>query len=164
MTADHFQTLGLGPGRHDPRAVALRFHALRSEALRLLARPETVRQGEARLDALHLAYNALRDGGAADADRADHLAQLRALIAASLEDGLLRYSRRQRILDAGRAAGLSDFETQLVIAQVQFGDCDSPGLFAPSASSARRPVVWPFVTAAAMLGLAVLLAEVWWFG
>ncbi len=164
MTAEHFfQTLGLAPGRHDSGTLARRFRELRAEALHLLASPDTAMQGEARLDALHLAYRALSAQTAATPAGADALGDLRALIAASLEDGLLRYSRRQQILEAGRAAGLSDFQTQLVIAQVQFGDDHAaPALPAQRPACAPRRRTWPFLTAAALLGLAGLLAEIWW--
>lgn len=49
------------------------------------------------------------------------IVELREMIAASLEDGLLRHSRRRRILAAARRLGLTPFNAQLLIAQVQFG-------------------------------------------
>lgn len=47
--------------------------------------------------------------------------ELRTLIVAMMEDGLLRYSRRQRILEEARQRGIDEFHAQLLIAQVQMG-------------------------------------------
>lgn len=49
------------------------------------------------------------------------VAELRSLIAASLEDGLLRHSRREFILAEAARRGLTPFNAHLLIAQVQFG-------------------------------------------
>lgn len=69
----------------------------------------------------------------ADARRRDeNVARLRRLIADSLEGGLLRYSRRQAILDEARRLGVSDFNAHVLIAQVQFGDASvSPASTGP---------------------------------
>lgn len=47
---------------------------------------------------------------------------LKRLIDESLEEGLLRFTERQRILAEGRRRGFSDFHTHLLIAQRQHGD------------------------------------------
>ena len=124
------------------------------------------------LDQLHLAYAALRDPrGQAEylrtrAAGADAATRLRQLIAAALEDGLLRYSRRQDILTGARRLGFSEFHTPLLIAQVQFGE-DEPGLdAAPRSRGARRDRsrAWAGLAAAGLLALALFLALVRWLG
>lgn len=169
MAAEHLQILGLAPGRHDPRVLAERFEALRAEALAMLARPETGERGAARLDALHWAYRAAcRDanvGARSDVNRhGDASAELQAIIAASLEDGLLRYSRRQQIIEAGRARGFSDFQTQLLIAHTQYCDAGQYDEAPRSIAAPPRRPVWPFVAASALLAVAMFLMQVWWVG
>lgn len=127
VAPDDFTILGLAPGHYDEAEITRRFQKARARVLSDLARPETRPAAERRLDELHVAYAALRHAAAdrgprADASSSDATARMRRLIAASLEGGLLRYSQRQRILEAGRELGFNDFQTQLLIAQVQFGD------------------------------------------
>ena len=80
--------------------------------------------------------------------------------------GLLRYSRRVRILEEARRLGVSDFHTQLLIAQVQFG---GPIVTAPRGGRAARipdspkRVVARFA-AAGVLALALFLVAIRWFG
>lgn len=135
---DHFAALGLTPGTYDPRVIAQRYLELRQRAGASLFDDDESRQ---RLAELSAAYEVLRDPEQQAAHRAlrrfDAPADsLRRVIDASLEDGLLRYSRRQEILAAGRALGFSDFQTHLMIAQVQFGDERID--FNPTASATRN--------------------------
>ena len=122
-----------------------------------------------RLDELHLAYAALRNPQTqaellrTRTDETDDVTRLRRLIATALEDGLLRFSRRQDILVEARRLGFSDFQTQLLIAQVQFGD-DS---FQPAtASSANHDSsrAWARFAAAGVLALVMFLVLVRWLG
>jgi hypothetical protein len=122
MSHDPYTILGLTPGRYDAAELRRRLDDRRAE---LGARAKT-REGA---DELHVAYAVLREPDNQTVylkrfDRRsspDGAAELRALIAASLEDGLLRHSRRMRILKEGRRLGISPFHTQLLIAQTQFG-------------------------------------------
>lgn len=124
---DCFSILGLEPGRYDCGALTRRFIDRRRELLADRRRsPSDVHRS---LDELHVAYSMLRDRGAQTQHRRELQAQaveplsgLQHLIAASLEDGLLRRSRRESILAEGRRRGLSDFHTHLLIAQTQFGE------------------------------------------
>lgn len=167
MARDYLTVLGLAPSTCDPAEVTRRYQLLRGRLLIGLEQPETSPEAQLRLEELHLAYAALRSRlarHAADAsDRDDHrVAELRLFIEASIEDGLLRYSRRQAILSEARGLGFSDFQTHVLIAEVQFGGrsvlCptieDHPG----SAGSHK----WPFVAAAALLAGAMFLALVQW--
>ena len=167
MGRDYFTILGLAPGRYDSAEIARRFRAERARLLAQLHDPSTHVEARRRLEDLHLAYAALRDPGAqaeylaARVGASDDVAYLRRLIAASLEDGLLRYSRRQEILAEARERGFSDFQTQLLIAQVQFGD-DS---FSPATPHYRRrdfTRTRARLAAAGVLALAMFLALVRW--
>ena len=133
---------------------------MRTEVLRVDVDRMTAR----RLDDLHMAYTVLRtDEGQSEllrslAEDDDAPLHLRRMIAAALEDGLLRYSRRQEILAEARRLGLSDFQTQLLIAQVQFGDerIESP---APAKSSrgapAERRQAWSMFAAVGVLAIGI---------
>ncbi|MCG3126959.1 MAG: hypothetical protein CHACPFDD_01814 [Phycisphaerae bacterium] len=146
---DHFATLGLTPGVYDPREIAERFLEMR---LRLSESPFDDDDSRTRLAAISKAYEVLRDPAKQAAHRelrrfdapAD---SLRRVIDASLEDGLLRYSRRQEILAAGRALGFSDFQTQLMIAQVQFGDERIDFTPCGAVSRSAAPHAWPGASA-----------------
>ena len=128
MARDYFAVLGLAPGRYDPRDITGRFYAERARWLGLLDDSRRHAEARERLDELHIAYAALRDPRRqaeylrALAGDGDPQTALRALIAASLEDGLLRYSRRQAIVERAREFGFNDFQAQLLIAQTQFGE------------------------------------------
>lgn len=184
MARDYFAVLGLTPARHAPEAVARQFLLARA---RLLAEwragdaPDDARQ---RLDDLHLAYATLRDPErqAAYLRRAaggDAAAELRDLIAASLEDGLLRYSRRQAILARARELGFSEFHAHLLIAQVQFGDGEVPPWLQAAPAGPRLPAAdagdrdgargrparrWARVAATSALAAAIFLYLVRWVG
>lgn len=172
MARDYFAVLGLTPGRHDPREVARRFLAERQRLLGELDDPTKHTESRRRLDQLHLAFAALRDprrqedylrARSADVDR---VAALRRLIADSLEDGLLRYSRRQAILERARELGLSEFQAQLLIAQVQFGDHEITAL--PELGGPRKaphnPRAWARPAAVGVLALGMFLYLVRWLG
>lgn len=164
---DCFAILGLKPDRYDPSALARRFVERRRELLSDRRRaPSEVHRS---LDELHVAYALLRDRNAqTDHQRelsrspADPLTGLQHMIAASLEDGLLRRSRREAILAEGRRRGLSDFHTHLLIAQTQFGRervlaFDDPRDERLRDSQQRSSARF---AAALVLGLALFLATV----
>lgn len=164
---DCFAILGLEPGRYDAAALARRFQQRRSGLLadRRLPAAE-VHRG---LDQLYVAYRLLRDEAAlTDHHRelvtknADPISGLRHLIAASLEDGLIRRSRRVAILAEGRRRGLSDFHTHLLIAQTQFGEKRVLAFDDPRDQPAReiqRRFAARFA-AALVLGLALFLMTI----
>lgn len=170
MGTDFFAILGLAPGRYEPAEITRRFQNERRRLLVALNDPSTYTDVRRQLDQLHLAYVALRDAAAQDALLAarnqpeDEIAALRKLIAASLEDGLLRYSRRQEILDAAQRLGFSEFQTQLLIAQVQFGDAVVP--MAPRKREElhveERSRKWAAITAATLMALALFLFMLRW--
>jgi hypothetical protein len=172
MSRDYFATLGLTPGRYEPREIARRFAARRRRLLADLDDPTRHVESRRRLNELYLAYNALRDPrrqvecARRGDDGDDRVARLRTLIEASLEGGLLRCSRRAEILAEGRRLGFSEFHTQLLIAQVQFGDgivmppCGRRG--SGSAESAAR--IGARFAAAGVLALALFLAMIRWLG
>jgi len=163
MARDYFAILGLSPGRYDSREITRRFVERRSQLLATLADPATHAKTRQQLEDLHLAYRVLRDPQrqseylAARAADEDRLGQLRRMIAASLEDGLLRYSRRQMILEHARKLGLSDFQAQVLIAQVQFGDGDFMDWPATPRATSPRAAVWRRAAAVGVLGLAMFL-------
>ncbi len=172
MVRDYFAILGLTPGRYAPAEITRRFRTERQSLLAQLDDPATHRQARRQLDELHVAYALLCDPRAqaeclrAQRDDCDDVARLRHLIAASLEDGLLRYSRRQEILAQGQRTGLSDFQTHLLIAQVQFGDDQIRPIVS---GRARRDVqeprrVWARFAAVGVLALAMFLAMIRWLG
>ena len=168
MAHDYYTILGLSPGRYDAAEITRRFQARRTTLLAQLADAARYQETRRELDQLHLAYAALRDPRRQDdylpraATDGDALAQLRGLIAASLEDGLLRYSRRQDILERGRALGLGDFQTQLLIAQVQFGAAETPVGLVAFGTHVARPVS-DSRTWARLAGVGVLAATIFLF-
>lgn len=171
MPRDYFAILGLAPGQYDPAEITRRFQRERQRLLQALNDPSSYRRARRQLDDLHLAYAALRrpQGQAAvvtaapPAENGD-VARLRRMIAASLEDGLLRYSRRRDILDAARELGFSEFQTQLLIAQVQFGDDQIPvgGSIGEQRSVNAAARAWTGVTAVAVLALAMFFTMMHW--
>jgi len=165
MPRDDFALLGLTPGRHDPRAITLRFEAERARWLAALHDPRTYETARTHLEELHLAYRALLAGrGQSAAQPLDRATELRQLIAASLEDGLLRHSRRQAVVAKGQGLGFNEFQVQLLIAQVQFGGPPEPALAsAPAASGAApHPRAWARVAAVGVLALVMFLGMVRW--
>ena len=169
MSDDYFTILGLAPRRYKPRDITRRFQRVRTSLIAELG--DTVSTAEARrkLDQLHLAYNALRepDAQASYLDErvsADDATAVRRLIAASLEGGLLRFSRRQMILAESRRRGFSDFQTQLLIAQVQFGDTRIAPLTSAGDTGWRTSVrrAWPQLLAIGLLAVAIFLILIGW--
>jgi hypothetical protein len=170
MSRDYFAILGLRPGRYDPAEITRRFRALRQQLLAKLHDPGSHAESRRQLDELHVAHTGLRDPHRqAEYLRRRHqddLTRLRHLIADSLEDGLLRQSRRAIILEEARHLGLSDFQAQLLIAQVQFGDeqltpAGDHSVWVASADGSR---VRARLAAAGILALALFLAMVRWLG
>lgn len=191
MVRDYFAILGLVPGRYAPAEITRRFESERQRLLTALHEPAQYVRSRQQLEELHVAYLVLRDpraqadylqtrgteedaaqkpAGAAQPEREQRAAHLRQLIAAALEDGLLRYSRRQMILEEGRRLGFSDFHTQLLIAQVQFSDEPAPPPVSTNTSFPHEPSrqpsprAWARWTAAGMLGAALFLAMMRWLG
>ena len=172
MGKDYFAILGLAPGNYNAAEINGRFQAERARLLTQLDNPAAHSAVRHRLDDLHLAYAALREPRQqaehlrTRVNGADDVTQLRQLIAAALEGGLLRYSRRQEIITEAQRLGFSDFQTQLLIAQVQFGDDQ----FQPATPGSRRAAraessrAWARFAAAGVLALAMFLALVRWLG
>ena len=169
MNDDYFTILGLTPGRYKPRDITRNFERVRTGLIAQLSESGATDDARRKLDELHLAYNALREpksqaGYLARNDPADDAVAVRRLIAASLEDGLLRFSRRQMILEEGSRRGFSGFQTQLLIAQVQFGD-DRIALPAATRSDgmlAGKQEAWPHLVAIGLLTVAIFLILIGW--
>jgi hypothetical protein len=172
MARDYFSVLGLTRGRHDPHVIERRFLEARERVVGGLFDPATYETARAELEALHLAYATLRDPARQSAylrsSKVDDggMLELRALIAACLEEGLLRHSRRQMILRRAEALGVGEFQAQLLIAQVQFGGEALPDL--PRVRPLRRrgghPRGWAQVAAVGVLALVMFLGLVGWVG
>lgn len=185
MSKDPFKMLGLSPGVHSLATLSKAFRARRNALLSAAARPDGAYAIWGALDELHLAYTSLCDPqyqrrlaarlqrddaspaalGAAPVgvEPPDRISELRHLIRSSLEDGLIRHSRRERILEHAAQAGLSPFAAQLLIAQEQFGD--EPVLRFGGARPQRDadPArLSAQIAAAAVLGLAMFLLMVRW--
>jgi len=150
-----------------PADLAAQFRAQRHRLLSQLCAGPACGAVQRRLDALCRAYAELQAAGADQRERRDHVNaadRLRRLIAESLEDGLLRYSCRQKILAEARRLGFSEFQAQLLIAQVQFGDRQlepaSPGR--PRPDAAPVSVIIARLAAAGVLALAMFLGLVRW--
>ena len=175
MSHEYFAILGLSPGRYEPKEIVRRFEIRRRWLFAELGDPAKYEETRRRLGELHRAYNALRDqrrqaeyaaAAQAGARAQDRLDRMRLLIESSLEDGLLRYSRRAEILAEGARLGYSEFHTQLLIAQVQFG---GELVVPPSLSGVvRKPEhttrVGARFAAAGVLALALFLVIVRWLG
>jgi hypothetical protein len=175
MSRDYFSILGLTPGRYEPAEIARRFRARRQRLVAALGDPAQHGATRQQLDELYQAYNYLRDptrqaeyvrAAGADAKQEDRVATLCRLVEASLEGGLLRYSRRAAIIAEGRRLGFSDFQTQLLIAQIQFADeiLTPPRARNDGSSSPTHAQVAARFAAAGLLALAIFLAVVRWLG
>lgn len=175
MSRDPFSILGLTPGRYEPGEIDRRFRERRRRLLATLADPARYTESRRQLDELHRAYNTLRasrrqseylHSPAAPETDDQRVEYLRRLIAASLEGGLLRCSRRLELLEEGRRLGFSDFHTHLLIAQVQFGGeilarperCDLPHEPGPARRAAAR------LATAGVLAVAIFFALLRWLG
>ena len=172
MGRDWFAILGLAPGRYDSAEIARRFMAERARLLTALHAPGSYAAVRQRLDDLHWAYAALCNPRnqvhcapppRAEDDPAEYLSRM---IAAALEDGLLRYSRRKEIVATALRLGLSEFHAQLLIAQVQFGDHRIPAPTLRLVGHARRRAskVWAGVATVGVLAVALFLTMVHWLG
>ena len=184
MPLEHFTCLGLAPTERDPRVVAARFAQERARCLADLHDPRRHLAARERLDQIHLAYRAILRALSAARDSAPQARslrecagttsptdELRTLIADALEDGLLRHTRREFIVQRARALGYSEFHAQLLIAQVQFGDVGDAGVPAPASPSTRLlrrtpslERLWARFAAVAVLALAMLLGMIHWAG
>lgn len=169
---NYFAVLGLSPGRYRPDEVQYAFHAERRRVLPLLDDPRRAAEAREQLELIHRAYRALHDVRGQFAHwrmlRApvDPVAALRDEIELSLEDGLLRHTRRRELLDEARRAGLTEFQGHLLIAEVQFGSeavllrGDDPRV----ARQSQRGRAAARLAAAGMLAGALLVAMVSWVG
>jgi uncharacterized protein YhaN len=175
MSREYFAILGLPPGRYRPGEIARRFESRRKRLLAQLDDPARHEASRRELNELHRAYNALRDprrqaeharAAREEQDERDRVGRLRRLIESSLEGGLLRCSRRAEILAESRRLGFSEFHTQLLIAQVQFGGelVAAPATRRASAKVDGSARVGARFAAAGVLALALFLAMVRWLG
>jgi hypothetical protein len=172
MGRDWFAILGLAPGRHDSAEIARRFMAERARLLAALHRPGSYEDARRRLDELHWAYAAVSNPrnqvrcSSPPRPEDDPAAFISRMIAAALEDGLLRYSRRKEIVATALRLGLSEFHAQLLIAQVQFGDDRIPAPTLRLVGQARPRVskTWAGVAAVGVLAVALFLTMVRWLG
>lgn len=175
MSRDPWDILGLAAGESSTREIDLRFIARRRELRAALNNPARYVEARCELEDLYRAYRALREPARpADLGRSaeptdsetDRIKYLRRAIELSLEGGLLRYSRRKDILSEGQRLGFSEFHTQLLIAQVQFGG----ELFAPPITDERilrksgGSETGLRIAAAGVLALALFLGLVRWLG
>lgn len=168
MALDYFRLLGLEHGEYAPAEIECRYRAVRKQLL-----AEAQREGSAvlwrRLDSLHLAYQVLRDPNRQSChlqqvrgQLTDPLPRFQLRIAGSLEDGLLRHSRRQALLNEGRRLGLSEFQVHLMIAQTQVGE-NRLNLITPGPEPVQEHAssrIVPRLAAAGLLALALLFAMV----
>ena len=170
MAQDYFAILGMTPGRYGPSDITCSFLDRRAHLLRELADPLRFMEARRRLEELHLAYAVLRDP-ARQAEylrtrdvEGDAVGELRALITASLEDGLLRHSRRQAVLERAVELGLNEFQAHLLIAQVQFGDEEIPAVPRLVRYEPRRsnPRAWARAAGVGVLALTMFLGLVQW--
>ncbi len=167
MAQDLFAVLGLTPGRYETAEITRQFETRRSAVLDALDSTRDHERSRADLERLYLAFSQLRDPDGQDAylqqlENGDVAVDaLRRMIGASLEDGLLRYSRRQTILEEGRVRGFSDFQTHLLIAQVQFGDDTFSPANPRTTGMTGRQALTQFA-AAVGLGVVLFVLGIWW--
>jgi hypothetical protein len=170
MAQDYYAILGLRPGQYCPSDITCCFMDRRAQLLKALADPLRHTESRRRLEELHLAYAVLRDPARQAAYlrtrdlEGDAVGELRALIAASLESGLMRHSRRQAILERAGELGLNEFQAHLLIAQVQFGDEEiqpMPRLVWPSERQAN-PRAWARLAGVGVLALTMFLGLIQW--
>lgn len=170
MSRDHFAALGLPPGRYSREALAAHFASQRAAAMARLADGRQRVAAERELDALHLAHRALSASAGQDVTPSaatlsvDRVAVLRRIIDWSLEDGLMRYSRRQQVLDAGRSLGFSEFHIHLMIAQAQFCDSDALAPFSVEARPEPADKLRARLAAIVVVALALFLGLLRWAG
>jgi hypothetical protein len=175
MLHDYFAVLHLEPGEYTSEQIRGSFLSLREPVLRDMRRADTYVAARHRLEELHEARRVLGD----PARQRDYLSRrelldepverVRVMIAAALEDGLVRHSRRQAILSEARRHGIADFHVHLMIAQEQFAGSpdalggwigrDGDGRNEASRDSKRAAAR---LAAAGVLGLALLLSTLRW--
>lgn len=171
LTRDYFATLDLPHDTDDEATIRRQFHQRRAALLARLNDPRTHEDARRELDELYLAYRVLADPDARARHRAERRGQearldaFRRRIAASLEGGLVRCSRRRQLLAEGRELGLSEFHVHLLIAEVQFG---ARPLLAPGGSlrsqAERAGRAGARVAAVGVLALAMFLSMIRWLG
>lgn len=150
MRNDYFELLGLPSQPQEPAVVEAHYALVRQHLRRRLADPAACRDALRELDRAFVAYTVLRDAARqanylARLKHGDPLECLRQMVLDSLEDGLLRHSRRQAILAAGRELGMGEFRVHLLIAETQFeGD-----VARPSPSATGQPAFSDAVVSAA---------------
>jgi hypothetical protein len=165
-TSHHQDAQHPGGARADALTGERWFQRQRQALLNELGDPRRGCEARRRLDALYLTHRAkdvrgrARGGGP---QREENVDAICVLVEAALEDGLIRLTRREQIIEEGRRRGLSDFHTQLLIAQVQFGEA----LFGPAGEPARAAGsqsdrIGARLAAAGVLGFALFLAAVRW--
>ncbi len=136
------------------------FEAERRRLLEAMFHPQHQADARRALNALYIAQRLTHAPAADD----DVVARLRQLVAASMEGGLLRLTQRRAILEQARLVGLSEFQTHLLIAEVQFGEAASsaettlrlPRASVPASRGAAR------LAGATLLGAALFLAALFW--
>jgi hypothetical protein len=176
MSNDPLTILGLARDECTPFEIDRRFIARRRELREALDDPACYFQARRGLEDLYQAYRTLRsiptpeppdvliriakpsDGAA------ERIAYLRRMIEVSLESGLLRCTRRQEIVAEGRRLKFSEFQMQLLIAQVQYGGA----LMTPPVTDEQLTPcsgltrIGVRIAAAGVLALALFLSVVRW--
>lgn len=172
MEHDCFAILGLTPGPYSRELIDARFDEERDKCLASI-RERHDEATERRLEAVYLAYHLLNDSARQQrhiaAIRDGHLDNpkdhVRDLVAASLEDGLLRYSRRQELIRIGRVLGLNEFQVHLLIAEVQVAalsiTAEQP---AKQVANERFDQTRLNIVAAGLLGLGLFFSAISWLG
>jgi hypothetical protein len=170
ISPEHYDSLGLQPGTYSFAEVSRCFGIVRARLLEELEDPSRHESARRNLDRAYRARNAFQatreQTPGLHEGESDRYSRMRRMIESSLEDGLLRCSRRHQVIAEGRRLGFSDFHTQLMIAQVQFGDRELIRVLGPDARRDRHSVakIGAKVSAAGVLGLTIFLAMVRWLG
>lgn len=175
MPPDCHVILGLDPRRVGPGEVREQFARRRRELIARLHQPDVGGASRAQLDDLHLAYRrylSQREQPLVELAKVPAPAlALRRFIESCQEGGLLRPSRRHKILAEGRRLGFSHFQTQLLIAMTLMGDRSEPLPATEEDLVTQRLVdsqtqdansLVARLAAVALLALAMLLAAVRW--
>lgn len=153
--SEYCRALGLEPGGASRVDVEARFNAVRRRAIEALCEPALYYESRRRLDEAYVARRALAAVPLADPRDAADVLRLR--IRASIEDGLIRHSRREAILEHAARLGIGEFQAQLMIAQVLFDD-DRPLAPASQVTSRAPRAAGPALSAWAQLAAVGVLA------
>jgi hypothetical protein len=173
MPQDYFAVFGLTSAGWTERELTTRYRTVRARLLSELDNPARHADARARLDELYLAYRTLRDPQRRAAyerareGKVDPVTIMRGRIEAALEGGLLRYSRRVQIIDQARELGLNEFQTQLLIAQVQFGEQEIrllPRVTVRALPQATPQRIWSRLAGVGVLAGALFLFLLHWLG